>query len=175
LEPGSAALGTISVEHLTPFHHVALSPVLLDQLGGAVAALAVALGALDAEHVELALDVAENEIHYITMDMERTVHRRIVLSNLAESDMADDLDRALSDAKKRAEGVAKEVKGAARDVYGQARDSAAEVADSAADALTKTASSFERALRKTIEEQPYTALLIGIGIGWLLGRSHRPF
>jgi ElaB/YqjD/DUF883 family membrane-anchored ribosome-binding protein len=109
------------------------------------------------------------------VEVERTFHRRIVLSNLVESDMADDLDRALSDAKKRAEGVAKEVKGAARDVYGQARDSAAEVADSAADALTKTASSFERALRKTIEEQPYTALLIGIGIGWLLGRSHRPF
>ena len=35
--------------------------------------------------------------------------------------MADDLDRALSDAKKRAEGVAKGVKGAARDVYGQAQ------------------------------------------------------
>jgi ElaB/YqjD/DUF883 family membrane-anchored ribosome-binding protein len=74
-----------------------------------------------------------------------------------------DLDRAMNDAKKRTEGVAKEVKGAARDVYGQARESA------------KTASSFERVLRKTIEEQPYTALLIGIGIGWLLGRSHRPF
>jgi hypothetical protein len=86
-----------------------------------------------------------------------------------------DLDRALSDVRKQAEGVAKDVKGAARDVYGQARESAAEVAESATDALTKTTSSFERVLRKTIEEQPYTALLIGIGIGWLLGRSHRPF
>jgi len=86
-----------------------------------------------------------------------------------------DLDRALNDAKKRAEGVAKEVKGAARDVYGQARTSAADVADSATDAVTKTAGSFEQVLRRTIEEQPYTAVLIGIGIGWLLGRSHRPF
>jgi ElaB/YqjD/DUF883 family membrane-anchored ribosome-binding protein len=86
-----------------------------------------------------------------------------------------DLDRALNDAKKRAEGVAKEVKGAARDVYGQARASAADVADSATDAVTKTAGSFEQVLRRTIEEQPYTAVLIGIGIGWLLGRSHRPF
>ena len=86
-----------------------------------------------------------------------------------------DLDRALNDAKKRAEGVAKEVKGAARDVYGHARASAADVADSATDAVTKTAGSFEQVLRRTIEEQPYTAVLIGIGIGWLLGRSHRPF
>jgi ElaB/YqjD/DUF883 family membrane-anchored ribosome-binding protein len=88
---------------------------------------------------------------------------------------ASELDRTLTDVKKRAEGVAKDVKGAARDVYGQARDSAAEVADSATDALSQTANSFERLLRKTIEQQPYTALLIGIGIGWLLGRSHRPF
>ena len=72
-----------------------------------------------------------------------------------------------------AEGVAKEVKGAARDVYGQARESAGEVTDSVSDAVTKTASSFERVLRKTIEAQPYTALLIGIGIGRLLGRSPR--
>ena len=86
-----------------------------------------------------------------------------------------DLDRALNEAKKQAEGVAKEVKGAARDVYGQARASAADVADSATDAVTKTAGSFERVLRRTIEEQPYTAVLIGIGICWLLGRSHRPF
>jgi ElaB/YqjD/DUF883 family membrane-anchored ribosome-binding protein len=57
----------------------------------------------------------------------------------------------------------------------QARASAADVADSATDAVTKTAGSFERVLRRTIEEQPYTAVLIGIGIGWLLGRSHRPF
>ena len=73
-------------------------------------------------------------------------------------------DRAMGDARKQAEGVVREVKGAAQDV-----------ADTTADALSKTANSFERAIRKTIEEQPYTALLIGIGIGWLLGRAHRPF
>ena len=86
---------------------------------------------------------------------------------------SDSLDRALNDAKKQAQGVARDVQGAARDVY--ARESAADIAESATDAFSKTTNSFERALRRTIEEQPYTALLIGIGIGWLLGRTHRPF
>jgi ElaB/YqjD/DUF883 family membrane-anchored ribosome-binding protein len=27
---------------------------------------------------------------------------------------------------------------------------------------------------KFIQEQPYTAILIAFGIGWLLGRMHRP-
>jgi ElaB/YqjD/DUF883 family membrane-anchored ribosome-binding protein len=86
-----------------------------------------------------------------------------------------EFDRALGTAKKQADGVAREVRGAAEDIYGQTRDSAAQVAGSAAAAFNRTASSFEKALRGTIENQPYTALLIGIGIGWLLGRTHRPF
>ena len=57
---------------------------------------------------------------------------------------SSDLDRALNDAKKRAEGVAKEVKGAARDVYGQARASAADVADSATDAVTEISALFQQ-------------------------------
>jgi hypothetical protein len=41
---------------------MAEAAVLLDQLVDVIAALAVALGAFDAEHVELAFDVTENEI-----------------------------------------------------------------------------------------------------------------
>jgi ElaB/YqjD/DUF883 family membrane-anchored ribosome-binding protein len=85
------------------------------------------------------------------------------------------LNRELNDVKKKTEGVAKELKGAAEDIYGQARESASQVADKTTEALSETASSFERLLRRTIETQPYTAVLIGVGIGWLLGRSHRPF
>ena len=29
-------------------------------------------------------------------------------------------------------------------------------------------------VEKFIQEQPYTATLIAFGIGWLLGRTHRP-
>jgi ElaB/YqjD/DUF883 family membrane-anchored ribosome-binding protein len=94
---------------------------------------------------------------------------------MAESRNANsDLNRAFSDAKKQAGNVASEVQGAAEDLYGQARDSAAQVADATTTAARKTAGSFERALRDTIETQPYTAVAIALGLGWLFGRMHRP-
>ena len=58
---------------------------------------------------------------------------------------------------------------------GEAKRQASNVADAANTAARKTASSFERAVRQLIENQPYTALAMGVGIGWLLGRLHRPF
>ncbi|MFZ1920623.1 MAG: CsbD family protein [Xanthobacteraceae bacterium] len=78
--------------------------------------------------------------------------------------------RVTGDASTQAEGIVNQVSGAAQDLYGQARDSAADAANTARD----TASSFEKVLRNTIENQPYTAVAIGIGLGWLLGRMHRP-
>ena len=69
-----------------------------------------------------------------------------------------------------AEGAANQLKGTAQDLYGQAMDGPANVADAA----RETVSSLERILRTTIEQQPYTAVAIALGIGWLLGRAHRP-
>ena len=71
-----------------------------------------------------------------------------------------DFNRAAREAKKQAG----EVSDAAQDLYGQAVDSA-----------SRTTGSFERALRNTIETQPYTAVAIALGLGWLFGRMHRPF
>jgi ElaB/YqjD/DUF883 family membrane-anchored ribosome-binding protein len=85
-----------------------------------------------------------------------------------------DFNRALGDAKKQATEVADAVTGAAQDVYGQARESAADVVDATNTAARKTASSMEKAIRNTIETQPYMAAAIALGIGWLLGRMHRP-
>jgi uncharacterized protein YjbJ (UPF0337 family) len=79
------------------------------------------------------------------------------------------LGRAAGDTRTQAEGVANQVSGAAQDLYGRARDSASE----AADAALNTASSFEKLLQNTIENQPYTAVAIALGLGWLLGRMHR--
>jgi ElaB/YqjD/DUF883 family membrane-anchored ribosome-binding protein len=85
-----------------------------------------------------------------------------------------DFNRALGDAKKQAGDVADAFTDAAQDVYAQARESAADVADAANTAARKTMSSIEKAIRNTIETQPYTAVAIALGIGWLLGRMHRP-
>ena len=74
-----------------------------------------------------------------------------------------DFGRALGEAKKNAAGVADDAVNAAQDVY-----------DSASKGAHKTAGRFERALKNTIETQPYTAVAIALGIGWLLGRMHRP-
>ena len=78
--------------------------------------------------------------------------------------------RVTGDTKTQAEGIVNQVKGTAQDVYGKGRDAASEVVGSARD----TATSFERLLRNTIETQPYTAAFVALGVGWLLGRMHRP-
>jgi hypothetical protein len=53
-------------------------------------------------------------------------------------------------------------------------DSASQVTDATTKAARKATSSFEKALRNTIENQPYTAVVIALGLGWLFGRMHRP-
>jgi uncharacterized protein YjbJ (UPF0337 family) len=78
--------------------------------------------------------------------------------------------RATGNTKLEAEGAVNQINGTAQELYGQARDRASDVADTALQA----GSSFEALLRNTIENQPYTAVAIALGIGWLLGRTHRP-
>jgi len=41
--------------------------------------------------------------------------------------------------------------------------------------FAQTASALEQVLRDTIENKPYTAVAIALGLGWLFGRMHRPF
>jgi ElaB/YqjD/DUF883 family membrane-anchored ribosome-binding protein len=60
--------------------------------------------------------------------------------------------------------------GAAENLYGQTKDAASD----AAEGLRKTARSFEDVLRNTIEDKPYMAAAIALGVGWILGRTHRP-
>jgi uncharacterized protein YjbJ (UPF0337 family) len=69
----------------------------------------------------------------------------------------------VGDAKTQLQGKLNQATGAAQDLYGQA-----------ADAARDTATGFEQWLRTTIETQPYTAAAVALGIGWLLGRMHRP-
>src|ERR1051326_572124 len=78
--------------------------------------------------------------------------------------------RVTGDTQTQAEGIANQVTGAAQDLYGRARDGASD----AADATVTAAASFEKLLRNPIENQPYTTAAVALGLGWLLGRMHRP-
>jgi ElaB/YqjD/DUF883 family membrane-anchored ribosome-binding protein len=83
----------------------------------------------------------------------------------------------LNEARDQTADIADQVKSAAQDLYGQARDSASQVADAAwrsVKVTRYTAFSLEGAVRNTIENQPYAAVAIALGLGWLLGRMHRP-
>jgi ElaB/YqjD/DUF883 family membrane-anchored ribosome-binding protein len=42
-------------------------------------------------------------------------------------------------------------------------------------AASQTAASLQSAIMDAIEHQPYTAVAVAFGIGWLFGRRHRPF
>ena len=71
--------------------------------------------------------------------------------------------RVTGDTKTQAEGVANQVRGTAQDLYGQAADTA-----------RQTASTLDSWLREKIDTQPYTTAIVALGIGWLIGRMHRP-
>ena len=71
--------------------------------------------------------------------------------------------RTTGDTKSTVEGVVNQAAGTAQNLYGQSADVARE-----------TASNLDTWLRNTIENQPYTSAIVALGIGWLLGRMHRP-
>jgi uncharacterized protein YjbJ (UPF0337 family) len=79
------------------------------------------------------------------------------------------LGRTTGDVKSQLQGKAKRVEGAAQDVYGQVKESASD----AVEAIRESASGAEDFLRTTIEQRPYTAAAIALGIGYLIGRFSR--
>jgi hypothetical protein len=56
------AARTVAVELLPPFHHIAVAAVFRDELVHLIAALARAFAAFGAQHIELAFDVAKDEV-----------------------------------------------------------------------------------------------------------------
>jgi uncharacterized protein YjbJ (UPF0337 family) len=71
--------------------------------------------------------------------------------------------RFTDDAKTKTEGMMNQAAGTAQDLYGQT-----------ADVARQSAATLDSWLRNAIETQPYTTALVAIGIGWFLGRMHRP-
>lgn len=78
--------------------------------------------------------------------------------------------RVTGDAETEAMGITNQITGTAQDLYGQAWDNASEMAG----AVRNSASSLEMTLRNFIENQPYTAVAIAAGLGWLFSRRRRP-
>jgi uncharacterized protein YjbJ (UPF0337 family) len=79
--------------------------------------------------------------------------------------------RATGDAKTQFRGQMNQAEGSAQDLYGRAKDSTGD----AIDAVAKFSGSAEDTLRDYIENRPYTTAAIALALGWLIGRSHRPF
>ena len=73
----------------------------------------------------------------------------------------EDVGRFAGDTQAQIKEIANQAAGSAQDSYGQA-------------AARDTAATFDKWLRNTIETQPYTTAIVALGIGWLLGRMHRP-
>jgi uncharacterized protein YjbJ (UPF0337 family) len=80
------------------------------------------------------------------------------------------LGRMTGDARAKAQGQAKQAEGGVQDLYGQAVDAAGD----AVDAVRKMPGSLEDTVRHYIEERPFTTAAVALGLGWLLGRTHRP-
>jgi uncharacterized protein YjbJ (UPF0337 family) len=85
--------------------------------------------------------------------------------------MEEGFGRATGDTKTKLQGQARQVEGSIQDLYGQAVDSA----EDAIDAVRQMPASVDDTIRNYIETNPYTTAAIALGVGWLIGRSHRPF
>jgi uncharacterized protein YjbJ (UPF0337 family) len=81
------------------------------------------------------------------------------------------LGRVIGNAKIQAQGQTEQAEGSVQDLYGQAKDSAGD----AINAIRKMPGSVEDTIRDYIQNRPYTTAAIALGLGWLIGRSHRPF
>jgi len=87
--------------------------------------------------------------------------------------------RGLNEARDRTADGGDRLKSVAADLDGQARDGASQVVDADGRSMKVerariTASSLGDVVRNTIKSQPYIATAIALGLGWLLGRIHRP-
>ena len=79
--------------------------------------------------------------------------------------------RATGDDKTQARYQTQQAEDSVQDLYGQAKDAAGE----AINAVGKMPASAEDTIRHYIQNRPLTTAAIAFALGWLVGRSHRPF
>ena len=78
-------------------------------------------------------------------------------------------ENRLSGTARNPHGQTQQAEESVKDLYGQAKDAAGE----AIHAVGKMPASLE--IRHYIQNRPYTTAAIALALGWLIGRSHRPF
>jgi uncharacterized protein YjbJ (UPF0337 family) len=78
--------------------------------------------------------------------------------------LEEEAGNATGDTQARLKGKINQAAGTAQNLYGQT-----------ADAARDTASSLDDWFRHAAKAQPYTTALVVLGVGWLLGRMHRPY
>ena len=101
------------------------------------------------------------------MDENRTIGTAKNLGGKVE----EGFGRVIGDAKTKAQGQMKQAEGSIQDLYGQAVDAAEDTID----AVRKMPASLDDTIRHYVENNPYTTAAIALVLGWLMGRSHRPF
>ena len=77
--------------------------------------------------------------------------------------------RATGELETQVRGKARQAEGQIEEFYGHAKETAA----NAAEAVRDRASEAEDFLRTTIEQRPYTAAAVALGIGYVIGRFAR--
>jgi uncharacterized protein YjbJ (UPF0337 family) len=113
------------------------------------------------------LAVHQSRVGAISMDENRVSGTAKNLGGKVE----EGLGRATGDAKTRVQGQMRQAEGSIQDLYGQALDSAGDTIE----AVKQMPASVDDSIRHYIESNPYTTAAIALGVGWLIGRSHRPF
>jgi uncharacterized protein YjbJ (UPF0337 family) len=83
------------------------------------------------------------------------------------------IGRATGNLKDQANGAIRQAQGAAQNLYGQVKDQVADTAAGATDAVASGANRMDDALRAFVEQRPYTAAAVALGIGFLIGRFGR--
>jgi uncharacterized protein YjbJ (UPF0337 family) len=101
------------------------------------------------------------------MDENRTIGTAKNLGGKVE----EGFGRVTGDAKTKAQGQIKQAEGSIQDLYGKGVDAA----ENTIDAVRKMPASLDGTIRHYIENNPYTTAAIALGLGWFMGRSHRPF
>jgi uncharacterized protein YjbJ (UPF0337 family) len=85
--------------------------------------------------------------------------------------MEEGFGRTADDTRTRVRGRMNQAEGSVQELHGQAVDSA----EAAIGAVRQMPASVDNTIRHYIESNPYRTAAIVLGLGWLIGRAHRPF